>query len=291
MAFIFTVKEKEAVIMQSFGKYVGTLTSPGITVVMPWQNIAARIPTDLQQQEETLSTKTKDDIFVSIPIKMHVQVTDARKFHYDSDKPVEQVKARVAATVKQLVSGMDFTELYQTREKISEMAREKVGKEIEEFYGMKLVDVIVDEPHASQDSQASFSRVKQSERNLVAAQNDSTAAKMRIIAEAEAHKEALRLNGEGIAAQRAAIFENYAEQFNNLAKKGMTPEMAHEVILLAMAHDTTRDAADKGNLILSTTNSNEMLSQIHTLKGTLGKPARPANDDATATPAIKAPKP
>ena len=105
MAFIFTVKEKEAVIMQSFGKYVNTITSPGITVVMPWQNIAARIPTDLHQQEETLNTKTKDDIFVSIPIKMHVQVTDARKFHYDSDKPVEQVKARVAATVKQLVSG------------------------------------------------------------------------------------------------------------------------------------------------------------------------------------------
>lgn len=89
MSFIFTVKEKEAVLIQSFGKYVKTITSPGITVIAPWQNIAARVPTDLRQGEETLSTKTKDDIFVAIPIKMHLQIVDAKKYHYDSNKPDE----------------------------------------------------------------------------------------------------------------------------------------------------------------------------------------------------------
>lgn len=292
MAFIFTVKEKEAVIIESFGKYKQTITAPGITVVPPWQNIAARVPTDMQQVEETLNTKTKDDIFVAIPIKMHVQITDAKKYHYDSSKPVEQIKARVAATVKQLVSGMDFTELFQTREKISDDARTKVGKEIEELYGMKLLDVIVDEPRTDVESANSFSRVKQSERNLVAAQNDSEAIKKRIIAEAEAKKEALRLHGEGISAQRAAIFENYAEQFNNLAKKGMTPEMAHEIITLAMALDTTRDAAEKGNMIVSTTNPGDLLTQMQTLGKTLTKPpALPhANNDNSAAPAIRPPK-
>lgn len=290
MTFIFTVKEKEAVLVQSFGKYVRTIDSPGIAVIMPWQNIRKRVDLTQKQFEDTLSTKTKDDIFVSIPIKMQLQVIDARKFHYDTTGPEEQVRARVNATVKQLVSGMEFIELYQTREQISELARQKVGKEIEDIYGMRLVDVIVDEPSASQSAQASFSRVKESERNLVAAQNDAEALKKRIIAEAEARKEALRLHGEGISAQRAAIFENYAEQFNNLAKKGMTPEMAHEVITLAMALDTTRDAAEKGNLIVSTTNPNELISQMQTLGKTLTKPARPANDDVSATPAIRPPK-
>jgi regulator of protease activity HflC (stomatin/prohibitin superfamily) len=291
MAFIFTVKEKEAVIMESFGKYVKTITSPGITVVPPWHNIAKRVPTDLQQVEETLNTKTKDDIFVSIPIKMHLQVTDAKKYHYDSSAPVEQVKARVAATLKQLVSDMEFIHLYQTREKISEEARQKVGKEVEDLYGMKLIDVIVDEPHASTTAQASFSRVKESERNLVAAQNDSAAIKARIIAEAEAKKEALRLHGEGISAQRAAIFENYAEQFNNLSKKGMTPEMAHEIITLAMSLDTTRDAAEKGNMIVTTTSANEIIGQMQTLGKTLTKPAAaPANNDNSAAPALRPPK-
>ncbi len=291
MTFVFTVKEKEAVIMQSFGKYTQTITTPGITVVPPWHNIAARVDLSLRQVEETLSTKTKDDIFVSIPIKVHLQVTDAKRYHYDSNKPEEQVKVRVAATIKQLVSGMDFIELYQTREHISELARQKVGKEIEDLYGMKLVDVIVDEPHANQTAMNSFSSVKEAERNMLAAQNDSAAIKMRIIAEAEARKEALRLHGEGIAEQRAAIFANYAEQFNNLAKKGMSPEMAHEVITLAMALDTTRDAAEKGNMILSTTNAGDLIAQMQTLGKTLTKGhIVPSQNDNLAAPAIKPPK-
>lgn len=291
MSFIFTVKEKEAVIIQSFGKYVKTITDPGITVIPPWQNIAARIDLSLRQAEETLSTKTKDDIFVAIPIKMHLQIADAKRYHYDSDKPIDQVKARVAATVKQLVSGMDFIELYQTREQISELARQKVGKEIEDLYGMKLVDVIVDEPHANQTAMNSFSSVKEAERNKLAAQNDSEAIKMRIIAEAEARKEALRLHGEGIAEQRAAIFSNYAEQFNKLAKQGMSPEMAHEVITLAMALDTTRDAAEKGNMIVTTTNAADLISQMQTLGKTMTKPMASApHNDNSAAPAIRPPK-
>lgn len=155
---------------------------------------------------------------------------------------------------------------------------------------MRLVDVIVDEPHADAQAKASFSSVKEAERNKLAAQNDSEAIKMRIIAEAEARKEALRLHGEGIAAQRNAIFENYAEQFNKLAQKGMSPEMAHEVITLAMALDTTRDAAEKGNLIVTTTNANELLGQMQTLGKTLTKPAAPQNDNLAAPAAHKPPK-
>ena len=221
---------------------------------------------------------------------MHLQVTDAKKYHYESSQPDEQVKARVNATVKQLVSNMEFIELYQTREQISEMARDKVGKEIEQLYGMKLIDVIVDEPHADERAMASFSGVKESERNKLAAQNDSQAIKTRIIAEAEARKEALRLHGEGIAEQRAAIFANYAEQFNNLAKKGMSPDMAHEVITLAMALDTTRDAAEKGNLIVTTTNPNEILTQLQTLSQKLAKPLQPSNDVGATAASIKPPK-
>ncbi len=288
--FILTVKEKEEVIIQSFGKFVKTITDPGIHFIMPWQNVARKVGTELKQEADTLSTKTKDDIFVSIPIKMHLQVTDAKKYHYESSQPDEQVKARVNATVKQLVSNMEFIELYQTREQISEMARDKVGKEIEQLYGMKLIDVIVDEPHADERAMASFSGVKESERNKLAAQNDSQAIKTRIIAEAEARKEALRLHGEGIAEQRAAIFANYAEQFNNLAKKGMSPDMAHEVITLAMALDTTRDAAEKGNLIVTTTNPNEILTQLQTLSQKLAKPLQPSNDVGATAASIKPPK-
>jgi regulator of protease activity HflC (stomatin/prohibitin superfamily) len=291
MKFLVFVNEKEEVLIQRFGKYVRTLNTPGIHVIMPWENEEKRVGTGLRQIEDTLNTKTKDDIFVDIPIKMHLQVIDSRKYHYDSEtSPDEQVIARVNATVKQLISDMEFTELYQTREQISGQAREKVGSEIEHLYGMRLIDVIVDQPHADAKAIASFSSVKESERNKQATINNAEADKLRTIADAEARKEALRLHGEGIAEQRNAIFQNYAEQFNNLANKGMSPEMAHEIILLAMALDTTRDAAEKGNVILTTTNAGDLLTQVQALGKTLTKP-RPANDGGPAdmpAPAQKA---
>lgn len=292
MKFLVFVHEKEEVLIQRFGKFVRSLNTSGLHVIMPWETEATRVGTGLRQVEDTLKTKTKDDIFVDIPIKMHLEVKDARKYYYDSDKPDEQVTARVNATVKQLISEMEFTELYQTRERISSMAREKVGKEIEDLYGMRLVDVIVDQPQADEKAIASFSSVKESERNKLATINNAEANKSRIIAEAEARKEALRLHGEGIAEQRNAIFQNYAEQFNTLANKGLSPQMAHEIITLAMTLDTTRDAAEKGNVILTTTNAADLLAQMQALGKTMVKPqqngrAANGNDEGTPMPAQK----
>jgi regulator of protease activity HflC (stomatin/prohibitin superfamily) len=280
-SMIFNVKEKEEVIIESFGKYTKTEKSSGLRFKAPWPfaSVAERVSTALYEMKEDLQTKTKDDIFVTLPIKMHLQVLDTKKFHYESNDPMKQVMSRVAATVKQLTSQMDFAELYQARQTISDKVRENVGAEIEKLYGVSLVDVIVDEPHAPAEIQASYNNVKASERNMLATKNNAEARKIEIIAEAEARKEAQRLDGEGIAAQRSAIFANYAQQFNNLAKEGLTQEMAHQVITLAMQNDTIRDAAKNGNTIVTNANANDILAQMQTLKTTLTKPHGGANDD------------
>ncbi|MDE1151349.1 MAG: SPFH domain-containing protein [Micavibrio sp.] len=273
-SMIMNVKEKQEVILESFGKYVQTVKNPGLRLKKPWpfQTVAENVSLALYEMKEDLATKTKDNIFVTVPIKMHLQVEDSKKYHYESNDPVKQVMSRVAATVKQLTSNMDFAELYQARETISDQVREKVGKEITELYGMRLIDVIVDEPHAPADLQAKYNNVKGSEMERQTMLNMAEAEKKRMILEAEGRKEAQRLDGEGIAAQRAAIFENYAAQFNNLAKSGLTEDMAHQIITLAMQNDTIRDAAAKGNVIITNANANQALSDMQALGKTLTKP-------------------
>ncbi|MEZ0224202.1 MAG: SPFH domain-containing protein [Alphaproteobacteria bacterium] len=293
---IMNVKEKQEVIIESFGKYVKSIKEAGLRLKAPWpfQSVAERVSTALYEMKEDLQTKTKDDIFVTLPIKMHLQIDDVKKYHYESNDPMKQVMSRVAATVKQLTSQMDFAELYQARQTISDKVRENVGKEIEHLYGVKLVDVIVDEPHAPAEIQASYNNVKASERNMLATKNNAEANKINIIAEAEARKEAQRLDGEGIAAQRSAIFANYAQQFNKLAKEGLTEDMAHQIITLAMQNDTIRDAAKGGNVIITSADANDVLSKMQALGKTLTKPtnAKPANDDpANEIPAAAQMKP
>ena len=287
-SMIMFVKEKQEVLLESFGKYVRTEKTPGIRFKKPWpfQTVAKKVPTSLMEFEEGLATKTKDNIFVTVPIKMHLQIDDPKKFHYDSNNPIKQMMSRVAVTVKQLTSNMDFAELYQARETISEQVRKNVGTEIENLYGMKLVDVIVDEPKAPEDLQRKYNNVKGSEMERETMLNMAQAEKQRMILEAEGRKEAQRLDGEGIAAQRSAIFENYAQQFNNLAKEGLTQDMAHQVITLAMQNDTIRDAGAKGNIIITNGNANDILSQMQALGKTLTKPANDAGE-RRATPAAK----
>lgn len=279
---IFTVKERQEVLIEQFGRYVRSVKSPGLHAMMPWQKVAARVSTEIFQIGDDLKTKTKDDIFVEMPLKMQLQVVDSKKFHYETNAPIEQVKARVAATVKQLTSHMDFAEIFQTREALSEQAREKVGKEVEDIYGVKLVDVIVDQPQASQDIQNRYNAVKASDMDRQAQRNAAEAEKVTSIMRAEADKQGRILRGQGAAGERGAILEGYADQFNEIVKKGLPPEMAQEIIKIAMINDTIRDAASKGNLIITTTNANDMLSQIQTL----GKTIKPAND-LGATPAHK----
>lgn len=286
-SMIMNVKEKQEVLLESFGKYTGTVKNAGLRFKAPWPfaTVANKVSTALLEMKEDLGTKTKDDIFVTLPIKMHLQVSDTKKFHYESADPVRQVMSRVAQAIKQLTSNMDFAELYQARETISDQAREKVGKEISELYGMTLVDVIVDEPHAPAEIQQSYNNVKASERNKLAAVNDAEAAKIRTIADAEARKEALRLDGEGIAAQRKAIFQNYAEQFNSLSAS-MSEERAYKTIMAAMDNDTLRDAGKHGNVIITSTggNNQERLAELAALGKTGSLSGKPANDGQPRAP-------
>lgn len=289
--FFYIVKEKQEVLIESFGQYQKSVKSPGLHLKAPWHRVR-KVPLGLSQEPEEMSTKTKDDIFVTVPIKIAIQVMDAKKYHYDSvDDPVEQVKTRVMAAVKQLASQMDFAELFQARETISDRAREAVGPEIERLFGMRLVDVIIDEPKGSAELQKSYNDRKASENEAVARMNRAKAEKEASILQAEGRRETLRLEGEGIAAQRKAIFENYAEQFNQLASKGLTVEQVHQTILTAMANDTVRDAASKGNIIITTTNTGSQLADLQALGKSL-KPLKPANDEgeSVATPAHKGPK-
>lgn len=248
---IVIVKEKTEAVIETFGKYSKTYQTPGLHFKIPFlQKVANRVPLAIIEMKEDLKTKTKDDIFMTLPVKMHFQIIDTKKFQYESRDPMSQVMSRVAATVKQETTKFNFQQLYQERQEISESVRQNVGQELENLYGVKLIDVIVDEPHAPSELQNSYNDAKASAQRAVATKNNAEAAKAASIAEAEGRKEALRLDGEGIAAQRAAIFKNYAEQFNELSKGGLSTDQVYELVLKAMDNDTKRDLGKHGNTII-----------------------------------------
>ncbi len=270
---VMIVPQKKEVILESFGRFSEARQKPGIQLkkIWPFQNVAQKVPTNIRQFREPLKTKSKDDVFVELPIEMQVRVTDSAKATYESNDPIGQIKTIVAAAVKEHASKMDFAELYEARETISDNVKSSVGKQVSDTYGFEIVDIIVDEPKAPDSIEASYNEVRASERRLTSQNNESEAEKIRIVKAAEARREAQALLGKGIAEQRAAIFENYSQQFNKLIKDGMNADEASKIMALAMTQDTLREIGEKGNLIVTTGSGAEQIAEFQTLGATLAQ--------------------
>ncbi len=252
----YKVREKQAVIIETTGgKFVKVQDAPGYKWKVPFtfKKVAARIPLDVFELQVNLETKTKDNIFATVPTKLHLQVVDPKTYHYNANRPEEQACSKIEAVMKQLTSDMEFEALYQARETLGAEVRDKVGKDIEDLYGLKIVDVIVDQPQAPQAVQDAFNSSKSSQQTANATVNAAQAKKQSTILDAEARKEALRLDGEGVAEQRAAMFQNMTTQYNALVQAGMPQETAEKILIKMMELDTLRDVAKSGNVIVTTT--------------------------------------
>ncbi len=260
----YEVRQNEAVILERFGKFNTVKDKPGLKFILPGQflKVAARIDLKITEHEIPLETKTKDNMFVKVPTVLHLQVCNPRQFHYNSDNPYRQAGNKITAAMKQLTNDMELDHVYQARETLGDAVREKVGAELEEKYGLKIIDVIINQPVVPEEVQRQYNSAKASEQTAKATMNAAKANKQAAIMDAEARKEALRLDGEGVAEQRAAMFQNLTRQFNALVQAGMPQETAEKILIKMMELDTLRDVAKSGNVIVTTTADKDPISDM-----------------------------
>ena len=248
---IFTVPQRREALITSFGKHVRTEHNPGLKLKYPWpfNIVTVKIPTDLRQVNETLDTKTQDDLFVRLPITIQYEVMNTGRFYFDTNNPVDQMNKIVSAAVRKYTSGKQFQALYDERDQISQAVIDDVKAEVSD-YGISIRRIVVDEPHAPKEVQDSFNRVRASEREKDAAQNEADADYIRRVKAAEADKQRNILIGEGVAGFRQSIAQGYAEIRNQLVSDGVDARAAERFMEEAMRLDTIRDVGDKGNMVI-----------------------------------------
>ena len=248
---IFTVDQKTEALITTFGKHTRTEKEPGLHLKWPWpfNVIANTVSTDLLQVQENLATKTKDDLFVSLPIAIQFEVADTAKYHFDNRNAIDNMKKSVSQAVRTATSGKDFQELYSDRDEVSNAVIDHIKKDVQEF-GINIRRIIIDEPTAPQEVQNAFNEVRASERLKEAARNKAEAYKIEIVAKAEGDKTADVLRGEGKAGYRKAIFDQYSEQIGKLEAAGVPRKEAIQVMMQAMEQDTLRDVGEHGNAVV-----------------------------------------
>jgi regulator of protease activity HflC (stomatin/prohibitin superfamily) len=248
---IFTVQQRTEALITSFGKHVRTEKKPGLQFKWPWpfNVVQAKVPTDLRQVTDTLDTKTKDNLFVNLPITIQYEIKETGRYYFDTSDPVFQMSKIVNASVRKYTSGKDFQELYDERDEISSAVIEDIKLPVAD-YGIDIRRIVVDEPTAPKDVQEAYNRVRASEREKDAAENEAAADYIRRVKAAEADKQRNILIGEGVAGFRKSISDGYAAIRHALIAQNVSPDVADRFMEEAMRLDTIRDVGEHGNMVI-----------------------------------------
>jgi regulator of protease activity HflC (stomatin/prohibitin superfamily) len=108
----FQVRTAESVIIQRMGKFL-CVANAGMNFKLPWlDQIAGRIDLRVQQLALDVETKTKDNVFVKIPVSVqyHVISTKVYEAFYKLANPKQQISSYVFNVILGHVPKMNLDE-------------------------------------------------------------------------------------------------------------------------------------------------------------------------------------
>lgn len=273
---IFVVKGKTAVILETFGRPHQQAVFPGLRIKWPYPitSIVARVNLQLQEIHADVSVKTKDNAFMTLPVKVQYRASDdgvgAVKAHYELEAPEKQITSYVLNNVRQTASGMEMTELYANRDDVEQQVQTALSEQFARF-GYVIENVLVDEPQPSTEVRDAFNKVIASKRLMEAARNEAEAERIKLVGAAQAEAESKKLQGEGMAQMREAIARGLEEAMKTMAKAGLSSEQAVQLLTDTNRIDAITSAAAHGNTIIIDAGANRDMASTAAMLDSIKK--------------------
>lgn len=251
----FTIQTQQAAVIQRFGKFERVATA-GLNFKYPWiDSIAALVDLRIQQFSAIIETKTKDNVFVKIPVNVQYFIIpeSVENAFYKLSNPKAQIESYVYNVILGHVPGMNLDDVFLQQAEIAVDVKTQLEASMRPFgYGISKVlitDVIPDDR-----VKASMNSINAALRDQEAAKAQGEAKRILLVAQAEAEKQAKILQGEGIAGEREAVARGLEKSI--LEIKGAVPGVSETDILAILAltqhYDTLKaiGASDHSNTIL-----------------------------------------
>ena len=148
---LYTVAQEHQALVTRFGRHVRTNETPGLKFKIPFIEQKKEISMQEYQVDESLTTKTTDDLFVDLPIAIHFQISDPATYWFKKGDAQQLMKKVVAAAVREYTSKKSFQELYDERQEIRHGVLEKVEQQVSGF-GLQINDIVMPKPNTSSKS-------------------------------------------------------------------------------------------------------------------------------------------
>ena len=245
-SIFFTVRTQENVIVERFGKFK-KVARPGLNTKVPFVETTTRpISLRVQQLEVNIETKTKDNVFVTIPVAVQYVVSEQSVVdaYYRLANPEEQIRSYVFDTVRSSLSTLTLDSAFESKDDIASSVEQRLSESMAR-YGFRIINTLVTDISPDQRVRDSMNSINAAQRDRVAAQALAEADKIKRVTQAEAEAESKRLQGEGVAAQRKAIAIGIAEQYEMLKRAGIE-HTAEQLLLMTQYFDTMQDVARNG---------------------------------------------
>jgi regulator of protease activity HflC (stomatin/prohibitin superfamily) len=250
----FTVNTAQVAVVTRFGKFLRT-AEPGLNWKMPYfDSVVGLVSLRVNQITLTMETKTKDNVFVTIPISVQNRVRPEKVYdaYYKLSDPVAQIKSYVEQVILGHVPGMTLDEVFASQSSIAAAVKLELDADMSTF-GYEIVNVLVTDIVPDQKVKSAMNDINAAQREQVAANARGEAEKILVVKKAEAEAESKALQGQGIANQRKAIIEGLqlsVEQFQK-AVEGATSKEVMQLVLVTQYFDTLKSIgeSDKTNTL------------------------------------------
>jgi regulator of protease activity HflC (stomatin/prohibitin superfamily) len=254
LASFFTVKTAQVAVITRFGKFL-RVAEPGLNWKVPlFDSVAGSVSLRVNQITLTMETKTKDNVFVTIPISVQNMVRPDRVYDafYKLADPTAQIKSYVEQVILGHVPGMTLDEVFASQSSIALAVKKELDADMSTF-GYEIVNVLVTDIVPDEKVKSAMNDINAAQREQVAANARGEAEKILVVKRAEAEAESKALQGQGIANQRRAIIEGLQssiEQFQKVVE-GASAKEVMQLVMVTQYFDTLKSIGenDKTNTL------------------------------------------
>jgi regulator of protease activity HflC (stomatin/prohibitin superfamily) len=243
----FTVRTAEVAVVTRFGKFL-RVAEPGLNWKVPYIDaVSGIVSLRVNQINLTMETKTRDNVFVTIPLSVQNRVRPEKVVDafYKLANPSQQIQSYVEQVILGHVPGMTLDEVFASQSSIALAVKKELDADMAEF-GYEIVNVLVTDIVPDAKVKSAMNDINAAQREQVAANARGEAEKILVVKKAEAEAESKALQGQGIANQRKAIIEGLqtsVEQFQK-AVEGATAKEVMQLVLVTQYFDTLKSIGE-----------------------------------------------
>ena len=211
------IPQQQMGVVERLGKF-SRIMGPGLNFVIPLiERVAGKESIRIRQLDVPVETKTKDNVFVNLGVSVQFIAVSDKIF--DAFYRLTDVELQITSYVYDVVRGevpkKTLDEVFETKEDLAQIIKADLSDSMDDF-GYSIIKSLITDIDPAPNVKSAMNQINATARLLVAAQNEAEADKIRQVKSAEAEAESKKLQGEGIAQQRAAIIEGFKDSINDL---------------------------------------------------------------------------